>query len=113
LVFESGQTLSEILASVSEVSEIVAEITVASQEQRIGIEQVNSSVIYIDEMTKKNSTMVGNATISSENMASQAQNLSRLMSYFSTGDEKDSRTAEAVYGDYKHSQLSLMNHTLR
>lgn len=91
LVFESGQTLDEIVESVAKVSEVVAEITVASQEQRSGIEQVNTAIVYIDEMTQKNSAMVEEAAGASETMTSQAQNLNQLVRYFST-DNQMSRT---------------------
>lgn len=93
LVFESGQTLDEILGSVAKVSDVVAEITTASQEQRTGIEQVNTAVVYIDEMTQKNSAMVEEATGASEAMAAQAKNLNQLVSFFTTHDKKNSRAA--------------------
>ena len=93
LVFESGQTLDEILGSVAKVSDVVAEITIASQEQRTGIEQVNTAVVYIDEMTQKNSAMVEEATGASEAMTAQAQNLNQLVSYFTTPDKPHSRAA--------------------
>lgn len=93
LVFESGQSLDEILGSVAKVSEVVAEMTVASQEQRAGIEQVNTAVVYIDEMTQQNSAMVDQATGASEEMTAQAQNLNQLVGFFTTHDKKNSRAA--------------------
>jgi methyl-accepting chemotaxis protein len=88
LVFESGQMLNEIVESVSKVNDTVEQITLASQEQRTGIEQVNSAVIYIDEMTEKNTVMVREAAQSSESMSTQAENLSQLVGYFTTSEEQ-------------------------
>ncbi|MGB0865969.1 MAG: methyl-accepting chemotaxis protein [Granulosicoccaceae bacterium] len=93
LVFESGQTLDEILGSVADVSKTVAEITVASREQRLGIEQVNKAVVYIDEMTQKNSAMVEEAASASETMITQAKNLNQLVSFFDTDDNRYKKTA--------------------
>lgn len=93
LVFESGQTLDEIVNSVAKVSDIVAEITTASQEQRTGIEQVNTAVVYIDEMTQQNSAMVEEAAAASETMTEQAKNLNQLVSYFSLQDKYQSRAS--------------------
>jgi methyl-accepting chemotaxis protein len=80
LVFESGQMLKEIVVSVSKVNDTVEQITLASQEQSTGIEQVNSAVIYIDKMTEKNSVMVKEATNSNDTMSTQARNYSQLVS---------------------------------
>jgi methyl-accepting chemotaxis protein len=88
LVFESGQMLNEIVESVSKVNDTVEQITLASQEQRTGIEQVNSAVIYIDEMTEKNTVMVREAAQTSESMSTQAEYLSQLVGYFTTSEEQ-------------------------
>lgn len=93
LVFESGQMLNEIVESVAKVSETVEQITVASQEQRVGIEQVNSAMIHIDEMTQENTLMVGNSAKSSETMSAEAQKLSHLVGYFKKSDKRNSSAA--------------------
>jgi methyl-accepting chemotaxis protein len=47
-----GATMAEILQSVRQVNEIVAEITAASEEQSIGIEQVGQTIVQMDEATQ-------------------------------------------------------------
>ncbi|TGD73189.1 PAS domain-containing protein, partial [Mangrovimicrobium sediminis] len=58
LVGESGNTLDEIVTAVKKVSDIIAEIAAAAQEQSLGIEQVNTAVSQLDEVTQKNAAMV-------------------------------------------------------
>ena len=87
LVDVSGQTLEEIVISVKKVSDIVAEIAAASQEQSSGIEQVNKAVMQLDEVTQQNAALVEEAAAASEAMDEQARGLQELMTFFKTGDD--------------------------
>ena len=46
---EAGKTMEEIVASVRRVTDIMGEITAASQEQTAGIEQVNQAIAQMDQ----------------------------------------------------------------
>jgi len=72
LVNESGQTLDAIVTAVKQVSDMVAEITAASQDQASGIEQVNKAITQMDEMTQQNAALVEEASAASESLDSQA-----------------------------------------
>jgi len=82
LVDESGKTLEEIVNAVKKVSDIIAEIAAASQEQSSGIEQVNQTVVQMDEVTQQNAALVEEAAAASESLDEQAQGLEELMRYF-------------------------------
>jgi methyl-accepting chemotaxis protein len=82
LVDESGQALGAIVTSVQQVHDIVAEIAAASQEQAVGIEQVNKAIMQMDEMTQQNAALVEEAAAVSEAVSSQAQSLRQLMEFF-------------------------------
>jgi methyl-accepting chemotaxis protein-1 (serine sensor receptor) len=84
LVDQSGKTLEEIVASVKKVTDIVAEIAAASQEQSAGIEQVSKAVMQMDEMTQQNAALVEQASAASRSMEEQANVMSDLMSRFKT-----------------------------
>ena len=84
LVNESGETLEEIVNSVKKVTDIVAEITAASHEQRAGIEQVNRSVSQMDGMTQQNAAMVEEASAASELINKQATKMHELVEFFRT-----------------------------
>jgi methyl-accepting chemotaxis protein len=88
LVGDSGQTLEEIVTAVKKVSDIIAEIAAASQEQSAGIEQVNKAITQLDEVTQQNAALVEQAAASSESMDEQAKELSDLVEYFNTADEE-------------------------
>ena len=79
---QSGETLADIVASVKKVTDIVAEIAAASQEQAAGIDQVNRAVMQMDEMTQqKNAALVEQAAAASS-MEEQAEMLNELMGTF-------------------------------
>ncbi len=82
LVNQSGETLSEIMVSVQKVSDIVAEISAAGQEQSSGIHQVNKAITQMDEMTQQNGSLVQALTASSEAMNYQAKILNEQVAFF-------------------------------
>ena len=86
LVDASGQMLEEIVTSVKKVSDIIAEIAAAGQEQSIGIEQVNKAVMQMDEMTQQNAALVEQAAAASESMSEQARGMNTLMAFFQLGE---------------------------
>ncbi|MEO1581691.1 MAG: methyl-accepting chemotaxis protein [Pseudomonadota bacterium] len=85
LVNESGETLSEIVAGVKRVTDIVGEIAAASAEQAQGIEQVNSAITQMDELTQQNAALVEEAAVASESLSEQAQSMTELMNQFDVG----------------------------
>lgn len=95
LVNESGETLDEIVNSVKKVSDIIAEIAAASQEQSSGIEQVNKAVMSMDEVTQQNAALVEEAAAASESMDEQAKGMMQMMEYFNVGAEGRSSSAPA------------------
>ena len=89
LVDKSGQTLEEIVISVKQVSDIIAEIAAASEEQTAGIVQVNEAIAQLDEMTQQNASLVEEATAASKSMGEQAHDLNEQVSFFTTGENSD------------------------
>ncbi|NII09497.1 methyl-accepting chemotaxis protein [Oleiagrimonas sp. C23AA] len=86
LVGESGEVLSEIVESVKKVTEIVAEIAAASQQQSTGIDEVNTSVMRMDETTQQNAALVEQAAAASRSMEEQANRLIEQVAFFRTSD---------------------------
>jgi phage terminase large subunit-like protein len=84
LVDESGKTLAEIMESVKKVTDIVAEIAAASEEQSAGIEQVNNAVAQMDGVTQQNAALVEEASAASKAMQQQSDKLVQQISYFRT-----------------------------
>jgi methyl-accepting chemotaxis protein len=82
LVAESGRTLQEIVESVKKVSDVVGEISAAGREQAEGVEEVNRSIMQMDEGTQQNAAMVEEATAAAASMSEQAGKLRELTSIF-------------------------------
>jgi methyl-accepting chemotaxis protein len=79
LVDESGEVLDGIVGAVKKVTDIVAEIAAASQEQATGIEQVNKAVISMDEVTQQNAALVEESAAAAEALSQQAEGLTQTM----------------------------------
>jgi methyl-accepting chemotaxis protein len=86
LVSESGQHLGEIVASVKKVSDVVGEISNASQEQAASAEEISRAVLQMDESTQQNAAMVEEASAAAASMNDQAARLSQLTAYFKLRD---------------------------
>jgi methyl-accepting chemotaxis protein-1 (serine sensor receptor) len=86
LVDESGKTLAEIMESVKKVTDIVAEIAAASEEQSAGIEQVNNAVSQMDNVTQQNAALVEEASAASKAMEQQSATLVSQIGYFRSRD---------------------------
>ncbi len=82
LVNRSGQTLGEIVNSVKRVTDIISEISAASQEQAAGIDQVNKAVMQMDQGTQQNAALVEEATSASQSMKQQATELLNQVAFF-------------------------------
>ncbi|MDL2357529.1 MAG: methyl-accepting chemotaxis protein [Pseudomonadota bacterium] len=82
LVEQAGVTMEEVVASVRRVTDIMGEITSASQEQSVGIANVNMSIVEMDETTQQNAALVEQAAAAAASMQEQAAKLARVVSVF-------------------------------
>jgi methyl-accepting chemotaxis protein len=81
-VQDAGGTMSEIVASVKRVSDIIAEISAASREQSTGIGQVNTSVAQLDQMTQQNAALVEQSAAAAESLRQQSEKLGDVVNRF-------------------------------
>ena len=84
-VAEAGRTMQEIVGSVKRVTDIMGEITTASQEQTSGIEQINQAIAQMDQVTQQNAALVEEATATAQSLQEQAQGLVQAAGVFRTG----------------------------
>jgi methyl-accepting chemotaxis protein len=82
LVNQAGETMNEIVTSITRVTDIMSEITSASVEQSAGIEQVNTAIVQMDQVTQQNAALVEEAAAAAESMQEQAARLSEVVSVF-------------------------------
>ncbi len=81
-VERAGATMQEIVASVKRVTDIMGEISAASDEQSSGIEQVNRAVSQMDEVTQQNAALVEEAAAAAGSLQEQAQRLAEAVAVF-------------------------------
>ena len=94
---ESDSNLNGILTSVKEVSEVMENIKVASQEQAEGVDQINRAIADMDRITQENSALVEQNTTASQHMAEEAENLEELLNTFKV-EETDSSSIDNTAG---------------
>ena len=82
LVEQAGATMAEVVNSVKRVTDIVAEISSASEEQTTGIEQINHAITQMDQVTQQNAALVEEAAAAAASMQTQADSLAQLVSVF-------------------------------
>ncbi|MBD8565930.1 Tar ligand binding domain-containing protein [Oxalobacteraceae sp. CFBP 8763] len=82
LVDSTGTTMNEIVSSVKRVSDIMAEILAAGEEQTSGIGQINEAVSLMDQATQQNAALVEEAAAATGALQEQAQALQQMVSVF-------------------------------
>ena len=82
LVANAGDTMNEVVSQVRRVNDLMAEISLASKEQSLGISQVGQAVAQLDQMTQQNAAMVEQSSASATSMGDQAKRLVDAVSVF-------------------------------
>ncbi|HEU4844670.1 MAG TPA: methyl-accepting chemotaxis protein [Burkholderiaceae bacterium] len=95
LVDQAGTTMEEIVQSITRVTDIMAEIASASAEQSVGIDQVNTAITQMDEVTQQNAALVEEAAAAAGAMQDQAAILAQVVSIFKLGNEAPAAAAPA------------------
>jgi len=90
----AGKTMAEIVASVKKVSDLIAEIAAASQEQSAGIGQINTAVAQMEQVVQQNASLVEEATAATESMKDQASALLNAVSRFHLGEQPQMATLQ-------------------
>ena len=108
---ESDSNLNGILTSVKEVSEVMENIKVASEEQAEGVDQINKAIADMDRITQENSALVEQNTTTSQNMAQEAENLEELLNTFKVEDQGSidmvSRTKQIEQNNLTHKRVEV------
>ncbi|WP_293780712.1 methyl-accepting chemotaxis protein [uncultured Oxalicibacterium sp.] len=86
LVEQAGNTMEEVVGSVKRMTDIMAEIMSASQEQSAGIEQINQAITQMDHVTQQNAALVEEATAAAASLKNQAAKLEQTVGVFRVDD---------------------------
>ena len=88
LVDRTGQALERILGQVGELSTIMTEIAASAQEQAAGLDQINTAINQMDQVTQQNAAMVEESTAASHALSRETEELSSLVGRFQLGDRQ-------------------------
>jgi methyl-accepting chemotaxis protein len=95
LVNQAGTSLSEILASIKQVADIVADIASASREQSTGIEEINKALTQMDEVTQQNSALVEENAASAKTLEHQSAAMNEKVAFFQLDEHAGHRTVKS------------------
>ncbi|MER2543868.1 MAG: methyl-accepting chemotaxis protein, partial [Candidatus Accumulibacter phosphatis] len=94
LAERAGSLLTEMLPSIKKTSDLVQEITAASQEQNSGVGQINGAMGQLNQATQQNASASEELAATAEEMGSQAEQLQELMTFFRlAGSSRSAATA--------------------
>ena len=97
LVDQAGSTMKEVVLSIQRVTDIMGEITSATQEQTAGLEQIHHAIAEMDTITQQNVALVEEAASASAALQEQAGSLSRVVSVFQVDGQRSAAVqAKAV-----------------
>jgi methyl-accepting chemotaxis protein len=94
LVGETGKALARIAEQVARLNGLVGDISSSAQEQATGLNEVNTAVNQMDQVTQQNAAMVEQATAASHGLAGEASELAHLVSQFQIGQIAETRAAK-------------------
>ncbi|WP_180132385.1 methyl-accepting chemotaxis protein [Rhodoferax sp. BLA1] len=87
LVDQAGTTMTEVVNSIKRVTDIMGEISAASNEQSQGVSQVGEAVTQMDQATQQNAALVEEMAAAASSLKSQAQDLVQVVAVFKLGAE--------------------------
>jgi methyl-accepting chemotaxis protein len=85
LVTRAGAALERIVVQVSEINDVVSAIAASSQEQAVGLQQVNISMGHVDQVTRKNVDIVAQSTKAAHLLACESEDLLKMIGRFQIG----------------------------
>lgn len=82
LVDQAGATMTEVVESVKRVSDVISEISAASQEQSSGIDQISQAIVNMDQVVQQNAALVEEAAAAAGSLQDQASGLVKVVGVF-------------------------------
>lgn len=115
LAKRSGEILVELVETGRTVADIIDEISVSSKEQAAGIDQVNTAIMQMDQITQDNANLVEEVNSSGKEMQGQAEQLLSMVQYFKISNESDNtghdRSADTPYNMTKNGAIDEIDYS--
>jgi methyl-accepting chemotaxis protein len=113
LVAKAGAALGRIGTQVAKINDVVSAIAASSQEQAIGLGQVNASMRGVDEATRRSVTIVAQATSAAHSLAQESEELVNMIGRFNIGGAAAVDTMRRPREAPRTSRAALRNATAR
>jgi methyl-accepting chemotaxis protein len=91
LVGETGEALKRILSQVNDINRVVEEIAVGAKEQSRGLDEINSAIGHMDQVTQQNAAAAEESTAASRTMSNETAQLAELVGQFQVGRAEGAR----------------------
>ncbi|MBV6272254.1 MCP four helix bundle domain-containing protein [Alcaligenaceae bacterium CGII-47] len=109
----AGETMQEIVTGINRVTDIMGEISAASNEQTTGIEEINIAVTQMDDVTRQNASLVDESTSAAASLEEQADTLARLVATFKLDNQHGDSQQITAYarhaGNSPHAAKRLVS----
>lgn len=92
----AGSLISEIIPSIMKISDLIREISAASEEQKQGVDQINSAMGQLDRVTQQNASASEELSSMSEELTTQAQELQKLVDFFKVRNKEKLVSSSSV-----------------
>lgn len=90
LVDNAGTTMNEVVISIKRVTDLMGEISAASNEQSLGVSQIGEAVTQMDQVTQQNAALVEEMAAAATSLKMQAQDLVEVVAVFNLGSHDGS-----------------------
>jgi methyl-accepting chemotaxis protein len=107
LVDQAGSTMTEVVDSIKRVTDIMGEISAASNEQSLGVAQVGEAVTLMDQATQQNAALVEEMAAAASSLKGQAQDLVQVVSVFKLDTNHVAARAAPRAHSHKPSEGSM------
>jgi len=101
LAERAGELLGEMVPNIRKTSDLVQEITAASEEQSSGVGQINAAVSQLSQTTQANASGSEELAATAEEMSSQAEQLQQAMHFFKLGNGDRARVTRTASSPQK------------
>lgn len=106
-VLATGSALQDIVKAIKSVETTIGDITISSQEQSVGIEEISKTIAHMDNMTQQTASLADQCANTSSEIRSQINNLSVLIDFFKTHNDGHASLGETL------NALKFEENTLR
>jgi methyl-accepting chemotaxis protein len=102
LVDQAGSTMTEVVDAIRRVTDIMGEISAASNEQSLGVSQVGEAVTQMDQVTQQNAALVEQMAAAASGLKAQAQDLVQVVAVFKLAGNVHSSLVEHSHAAPAH-----------